>query len=290
MIPPNENASEPESNDPPQPEPETPVTPEAALPAAEAERRIRALSRRSFLQGAVAVAGLFGGWKWLLSQKTDDDLLWPLRRVLRANESIARLYFNPGRLAPTFAASFAGEPRPNGDEGLSEEFDPAEWKLKVFGLAGYPSGRSFTLEGIRSLPKTEMVTELKCIEGWSRIVRWGGARLLDFAERYPPATRSGQKADLINRRDDVPEYVGMETPDGGYYVGLDLDSALHPQTLLCYEMNGEPLTPDHGAPLRLVIPVKYGIKNIKRIGTIRFASDRPADFWAEQGYDWYAGH
>ena len=55
-------------------------------------------------------------------------------------------------------------------------------------------------------------------------------------------------------------------------------------------MNGQPLTLAHGAPLRLVIPVKYGYKNIKRIGTIRFTATRPADYWAEQGYDWYAGH
>ncbi len=81
-----------------------------------------------------------------------------------------------------------------------------------------------------------------------------------------------------------------ETPDREYYVGLDMASALHPQTLLCYEMDGRPLTPDHGAPLRLVIPVKYGIKNLKRIGTIRFADVRPADYWAERGYDWYSGH
>ena len=62
-----------------------------------------------------------------------------------------------------------------------------------------------------------------------------------------------------------------------------------PQTLLCYEMNGEPLNLDPGAPLRLAIPVKYGIKNIKRIGTIKFTNERPADYWAEQGYDYYSG-
>lgn len=84
--------------------------------------------------------------------------------------------------------------------------------------------------------------------------------------------------------------MSLETPDGGYYVGLDMESALHPQTLLCYEMNGQPLSLEHGAPLRLVIPVKYGIKNIKRIGTIRYTDTRPADYWAERGYDWYAGH
>ena len=112
------------------------------------------------------------------------------------------------------------------------------------------------------------------------VVNWKGARLSDFIEKYPPVK---DEAGLI------PAYVGMETPDGAYYVGLDKASALHPQTLLCYEMNGKPLTPEHGAPLRLVIPVKYGIKNIKRIGVIRFTAERPKDYWAQQGYDWYAG-
>ena len=83
--------------------------------------------------------------------------------------------------------------------------------------------------------------------------------------------------------------MSLATPDQVYYVGLDLPSALHPQTLLAYEMNGQALTSEHGSPLRLVIPVKYGIKNIKRVGSIRFTNERPADYWAEQGYDWYAG-
>ena len=69
-----------------------------------------------------------------------------------------------------------------------------------------------------------------------------------------------------------------------------MPSALHPQTLLCYEMNGQPLTDGHGAPLRLVTPLKYGIKHLKRIGTIAFADARPKDYWAELGYDWDAGH
>ena len=81
----------------------------------------------------------------------------------------------------------------------------------------------------------------------------------------------------------------MATPGDGYYVGLDMESMLHPQTLLCYEQNGVPLSQEHGAPLRLAIPVKYGVKNIKRIGTIRYSEPRPADYWAERGYDWYVG-
>ena len=70
---------------------------------------------------------------------------------------------------------------------------------------------------------------------------------------------------------------------------MDMPSALHPQTLLCYEMNGKSLSMEHGAPLRLVTTVKYGIKSIKRIGRIAFTDERPPDFWAERGYDWYAG-
>jgi DMSO/TMAO reductase YedYZ molybdopterin-dependent catalytic subunit len=68
-----------------------------------------------------------------------------------------------------------------------------------------------------------------------------------------------------------------------------MPSAIHPQSLLAWEMNGKPLEDRHGAPLRLVMPVKYGIKNIKRIGRIAYTNERPADYWAEQGYDYYSG-
>ena len=85
-------------------------------------------------------------------------------------------------------------------------------------------------------------------------------------------------------------YIGMRTPDKKYYVGIDMPSALQPQTILCYEMNGQPLPVNQGYPLRLIIPVKYGIKHLKRIGTMYFSNTKPPDFWAERGYDYYAGH
>ena len=135
----------------------------------------------------------------------------------------------------------------------------------------------------------EMTTELCCIEGWSSIVSWAGVRFSDFMKKHPPATKSGEDPNIAKNPTDLMDYIYLETPDAGYYVGLDMPSALHPNTILCYEMNGEPLPLEHGAPLRLVIPVKYGIKNIKRIGTIRYTNARPADYWAEEGYDWYAG-
>jgi DMSO/TMAO reductase YedYZ molybdopterin-dependent catalytic subunit len=254
----------------------------AAAKAAEAAAREREMlaafrrrTRRSFLTGGVAAAAGFAAWQWLRSRRPDESLPWPLRRSLEINEQWARDYFSPSRLAPVFPASMAVEPRVNGTEGLSQDFDLAAWKLRVEGLADADEPAFLALDDIRRLPRVETVNELKCVEGWSAIVRWAGARLSDFVEQYAPAEGTG--------------YAGMATPDGEFYVGLDMDSLMQPQSLLCYEMNGQPLTLAHGAPLRLVIPVKYGYKNIKRIGIIRFSATRPADYWAEQGYDWYAG-
>jgi hypothetical protein len=254
----------------------------------EVEAQMRQMSRRSFLWGAVALGGGYSGWSWLVSRRDADGVPWPFRRALEANEELSRDLFSSTRLSPTFSKSQISALRANGDIGLDEDFDPATWSLQVEGLASGETAQ-LSLRDIKALPRVELTTELKCIEGWSIIVSWAGVRLADFIAKYPPATRSGEPLDMRNKPQDLPGYVSMMTPDGGYYVGLDMDSALHPQTLLCYEMNGKPLALQHGAPLRLAIPVKYGIKNIKRIGTIAFSNRRPADYWAEQGYDWYAG-
>lgn len=267
--------------------------PDSAAASDEAvERQIRQKSRRSFLVGAAAALAGLAGWRWLITRREDDGVPWPLRRALEINEQLARDYFKDERLAPSFPRAAAKEPRVNGEEGLDEGFDPTTWKLQVVGgtdptassdtneasedQASDAASLWLTLDDIKALTRVDMTTELKCIEGWSEVVQWAGARFADFANKYQAAGSA--------------RYVSLETPGGGYYVGLDMASARHPQTLLCYEMNGQPLTLDHGAPLRLVIPVKYGIKSIKRIGTIRFTDQRPADFWAERGYDWYAGH
>ena len=229
-------------------------------------------SRRSFLAAGMAALAGIGSFQWLRTRPNDDGVPWPLRRVLEINEHLWRDSFSSSRLAPTFPLERAGIPRENGLEGLSEEIDVDAWTLKVFNPDD-ENPAEFTLDDIKSLPRFEMVTELHCIEGWSQVVHWGGTRFSNLVDELGVQSR----------------YVSLETPGRGYYVGLDIDSAIHPQTMLSYEMNGEPLTSTHGAPLRLATPVKYGIKNIKRIGTIRFTNRRPADYWAEQGYDWYAG-
>jgi Oxidoreductase molybdopterin binding domain len=265
-----------------------PLTRPSQAGLGDAERRMRQMSRRSFAFGGLTALLGLGGWSWLRTRAEEDGIPWPLRRVLDFNARLAQAYFKDTRLAPTFPLDRAGEPRVNGGLGLENPLDPARWSLRVEAPVSKP--RECALKDIKALPRVEMVTELKCIEGWSNVVHWAGARFTDFVTAYGLGTRSGNAPDLAGNPQDLCAYVQLETPGTGYYVGLDMPSALHPQTLLCYEMNGQPLTMPHGAPLRLVIPVKYGIKNIKRIGRLRFLDRRPADYWAERGYDWYAGH
>lgn len=140
-------------------------------------------------------------------------------------------------------------------------------------------GLLLTMDDMLALPRRELVTQFKCIEGWSEIVYWAGVRMEDFMEAYPPRLIDGKE----------PQYVYMETPGGDYYTGYDLHVCRHPQTLLVTEMMGAPLTQFHGAPLRLHMPTKYGYKQIKRIGLIAYTNEKPDDYWTKLGYDWYAG-
>ncbi len=141
-------------------------------------------------------------------------------------------------------------------------------------------GLLLTMDDVLKLPRHELVTEFKCIEGWSQIVHWSGVRMADFLDAYPPER---------NKNGSLPRYVYMETPNGDYYCGFNIDICRHPQTLLVTEMAGKPLTQTHGAPLRLHMPTKYGYKQIKRIGLVAYTDQKPDDYWTKLGYDWYAG-
>ena len=114
-------------------------------------------------------------------------------------------------------------------------------------------------------------------------------RLRDFLVAFPPQRARDSQSASTERATAFPKYVGLDTPDGQYYVGIEGEVALHPQTLLAYELNGQPLSPEHGAPLRLVTPLKYGIKQLKQIGRMTYTDTQPHDYWHEQGYDYYAG-
>ena len=243
-------------------------------PAEEISRR----SRRSFIAlGAGAVAAV-GGWEWLNSGEIPEgDIPGKLRAALNFNEGVVRnaLYSND-HLVKTYPASAVGKIRANGDVGIDEALDAAAWRLEVVPFGASAPASKLVMDDVRKLPRYEEIIDFKCVEGWSTVTQFAGARFSDFTAKFAPGSEKAQ-------------CVGMRTPDEEYYVGLDMPSALHSQTLLAYEMNGEPLNDKHGAPLRLVIPVKYGIKNIKRIGRIEYADKRGDDYWAERGYDWYAG-
>jgi DMSO/TMAO reductase YedYZ molybdopterin-dependent catalytic subunit len=244
------------------------------------EKKIRVKMISSFIILFLLLgAGVFM-WKWIRKQPplqgTLSGVPAPVRKVLSANENLFSSTFG-NRLAKTYPKSEAVKRvRVNGNVGMKGEFDAASWKLQVIKNNG--DTVFYSLEEIKKLPKTEIVYDFKCIEGWSQKTWWGGVKFADFIKHYQL-----EKEAKFN-------YVGLNTPDKKYYVGIDMPSALHPQTLLCYEMNGKPLPMNQGYPLRLIVPVKYGIKSIKRIGTIYFSAQRPPDYWAERGYDYYSGH
>jgi DMSO/TMAO reductase YedYZ molybdopterin-dependent catalytic subunit/thiosulfate reductase cytochrome b subunit len=246
---------------------------------------VPALRRRTFLSfGIYSGLGLlgFGAWKWLYDSPIEAATATrgaraPLRRVLNANERFFRGIFSNGHPVQTYPISEAVHPnrvRFTGHYGLTTPVD-AQWRLQVTRLSG--ELLSISLDELQQLPKTNLTYMFKCVEGWDQISNWAGVRFSDFIDHY------GLQAETEKG------FVGFVTPDKSYYVGIDMPSAMHPQTLLAYEMKGRLLTVEHGAPLRLIIPVKYGIKNLKRIGTIGFSDERPRDYWAEQGYDYYAG-
>ena len=240
------------------------------------EGELKKRSRRSFFALiAGAVLGV-GGWKWINSRAEEDMTPGPYRRAFDLNRKVTGdVLFSNKHLAPEFPLSKVRKIRVNGDIGVSGDVNEASWRLQLTPLGAEQASRHLDMAAIRSLPKVEQTIEFKCVEGWSVVTNWGGVRLRDFTAKFAPGS---EKAG----------YIGLVTPDEDYYVGLDMPSALHPQTLLAYEKDGKPLTADHGAPLRLIIPTKYGIKNLKRIGSIAYTDTRPADYWAEEGYDYYA--
>lgn len=269
----------------PAPPPPAPPAPVAFVPTGFSVKD-STLRRRSFLSfGVWAGAGAvgFGAWRWLYRSPIETPGVTkaarePLRTVLNQNERIFRGIFSdrhPVRTYPKDRAVHPNQVRFTGHYGIGDTIDPAQWRLQVGRLDGEPL--QIGIDEIRTLPRTEITYMFKCVEGWDQISNWAGVRFADFIAHYG-LTREAARG-----------YVGFTTPDAAYYVGIDMPSALHPQTLLAYEMKGRPLTSIHGAPLRLIIPVKYGIKNLKRIGHITFSDTRPRDYWAEQGYDYYAG-
>jgi len=183
----------------------------------------------------------------------------------RWNERVDRLLFSETRLAPEPPASELTPESAFPSYFISDSmpFAPDNWSLKVGGIVARPS--VFTLEQLKRMPQTGMRIRHHCVEGWSAVAEWHGVQLREIA-RMVGASR-----------------------DAHYYSTWDIESSLHPQTILAYGMNGRQLYPDHGAPLRLYSPVKLGYKSVKYLTEVNFLPTRAGGYWEDQGYDWYGG-
>jgi DMSO/TMAO reductase YedYZ molybdopterin-dependent catalytic subunit len=153
-------------------------------------------------------------------------------------------------------------------------------------LGGLASGRSISLD-IRNLlarfSAHEQITRLVCVEGWSAIAWWAGLRFDDLLRAYEPMSQAKWARVELSVNLDA-----SGNPDP-YFMSLDLATTCYPQTLLATHFNGSPLTVDHGAPLRLLVPVKLGLKNVKAITRITYVAEEPKEYWAERGYSHYDG-
>lgn len=188
---------------------------------------------------------------------TGPEDKWLLDKALRLDDDVSTALYLQHHLAPTYTKSQI-TPLKNNYNGATP--DPAYipgWRLTLDGLS---SGLTVSLDIGALLTHHQIhdqITRLVCVEGWSAIAWWSGLRLDDLLHAYSPVSQTKWAY--------IESSVNLDAngnPDP-YFVSIDLLTAQHPQTLLATHLNGKPLTVEHGAPLRLLVPVKLGLKNIK---------------------------
>jgi DMSO/TMAO reductase YedYZ molybdopterin-dependent catalytic subunit len=282
----------------------TEIPPEPrAIPATTLKRQ----TRRDFLLFGAGTAATVAGFWWLLPDDTRKRMISPehlswldslearagatparrerfLNRVLTFDDDVSEALYSPSRTVRTYNRADVTRPLRNNYAGRTPKGDylPA-WTLTLSGLQQGASARLTLDELLRRFAHREQITRLCCVEGWSAVAWWGGFRFADLLAAYPPAP--GARWAAITSAVNLD---GAGRPDP-YYVSIDLDTARHPQALLATRNDGRPLTLAHGAPLRLVVPMKLGLKNIKAITSIEYVRDEPKDYWAERGYSRYDG-
>lgn len=232
------------------------------------ETRLASLSRRELLKlapvlalGAFAIPGV-------------QDVL--LKKGLIFSDWMSARLFRREHLAATFSDSELTpfEKFPINDYDVD---DPGvifeNWTLTVSGLVQKPG--DYKLDQIQALPRMQQNTRHVCVEGWDVIGRFGGARLSDFLRMIGADTSA--------------KFITVACADD-YYESLDMATALHPQTLLCYEMYDRPLTREHGAPLRLNVPTKIGYKQAKYLTDLKVTKVlEKVGYWEDQGYSEFYG-
>ncbi|HTH62246.1 MAG TPA: molybdopterin-dependent oxidoreductase [Paraburkholderia sp.] len=240
---------------------------------ADARRELDMPSRRLFGKRLLTLGGL----SMLTGCTLTDDASVErfLAAVSRLNDRAQAWLFDPSRLAPTYTEAQITRPFPFNafySESEAPVVDGGDYRLHVSGLV--KGQRVWTLRELYALPHAEQITRHICVEGWSAIGRWGGTPFADFLRRVD--------ADL------TAKYVGFRCADD-YYESIDMATALHPQTLLAFDYDGQRLPRQYGYPMKLRMPTKLGYKNPKHIVEIFVTNRFPGGYWVDQGYNWFGG-
>jgi DMSO/TMAO reductase YedYZ molybdopterin-dependent catalytic subunit len=239
----------------------------------DAARLLPDPSRRLFLRGAAGLGTItmLTGCNLIDSDAAEGALA----KISRFNDRVQALLFNPNRLAPTYPDSMITRPFPFNayyDEDDAPEVDGATYKLEVGGLVD--DKKSWTLDELYALPQEKQVTRHICVEGWSAIGSWTGARLSDFLKRVGADTRA--------------KYVWFQCAEG-YSNTIDMPTALHPQTQMTFKFADEPLPRKYGFPMKIRIPTKLGFKNPKHVIAMHVTNKDLGGYWEDRGYNWFSG-
>jgi DMSO/TMAO reductase YedYZ molybdopterin-dependent catalytic subunit len=259
-----------------------------------APRVMRYRTRRDVLAFGIGAAAAITGAGYLLPKDTLSRLgvrrdmssrgkEWFLNNALRIDDDVAEALYSQNLMVPTYTREQITPIKNNYNGATPEPWYISGWKLTLDGLA---SGVSLSLN-IQTLMNRfsihDQITRFVCVEGWSAIAWWAGLRFDDLLRAYPPQSQAKWA-----RVESSVNLDNSGNPDP-YFVSIDLATARHPQTLLATHHDGQPLTVEHGAPLRLLVPVKLGLKNVKAITRITYSAEEPKDYWTPFGYSSYDG-
>lgn len=239
----------------------------------DARRELALPSRRLFGKQLLTLGGLT-----MLTgcSLTDDKSVNSfLTAVSRLNDRAQAFLFDPKQLAPTYTEAQITRPFPfNAFYGVDDapEVNASDYRLKLSGLV--TGQHSWTLAELYALPHAEQITRHICVEGWSAIGRWGGTPFGDFLRRVGADTSA--------------KFVGFKCADD-YYESIDMPTALHPQTLLAFDYDGERLPAKYGFPMKLRMPTKLGYKNPKYVVAMEVTNTDRGGYWENQGYNWFGG-
>jgi sulfoxide reductase catalytic subunit YedY len=160
---------------------------------------------------------------------------------------------------------------------LAKNFPTTPWEVQVGGLVHHP--KTYGLEDLLKFPQYERIYRLRCVETWAMVIPWVGFELAELLKQAEPMTSASHvRFVTVYNPEQMPGLKDSSYP-WPYTEGLHLDEAMHPLTLLATGLYGKSLPPQDGAPIRLVVPWKYGFKSIKSIVKIELVEEQPATFW-----------